>query len=276
MFSVPTETHAQHRNPFSISPDPKLFYFSQQHVQCLQSLESALRLRSGLSLVLGDVGTGKTTIGRILVRLFYDKPDYMFRLILDPQFESETEFLGHLSKLFEVRHSAKSLLELKESLQSFLYYKGVNEKKIPVLIIDEGQKLTLPIMEVIRSLLNFETNEFKLIQVVILAQLEFADRIRTMPNFMDRISSSYLLEPFSRDELDRLIDHRLRRTGGPALTDVFTPAALDHIYSHSHGFPRRAMHLCHQAFQSKIGEHLAIIDADVIARNIRKQEVAYV
>lgn len=264
------------RNPFSISPDPKLFYFSRQHVSCLQSLESAIRLRSGLSLVLGDVGTGKTTIGRILMRLFHDKPDYLFRLILDPQFENELEFLSHLARLFEIKHNASSVLEIKESLQSYLYYKGVNEKKVPVLIIDEGQKLTPPMMEAIRGLLNFETNTSKLIQVVILAQLEFTERIRSMPNFMDRIASALVLEPFTRDELERLIDHRLRRTGDKPLHRVFTKRALDQVYEYSHGFPRKAIHLCHQAFMTRLGEHLDMIDEDVVTRSIRQREVAYV
>lgn len=266
----------QKRNPFSISPDPKLFYFSQQHVSCLQSLETAIRLRSGLSLVLGDVGTGKTTIGRILMRLFHDKPDYMFRLILDPQFETELEFLGHLARLFEIKHHAASVLEIKESLQSFLYYKGVNEKKVPVLIIDEGQKLTPPMMEAIRGLLNFETNTSKLIQVVILAQLEFTDRIRSMPNFLDRIASAFVLEPFTRGELERLIDHRLRRSGVEPLHRVFTKKALDQIFEYSHGFPRKAIHLCHQAFMTRLGEQLDVIDEDVVTRNIRQREVAHV
>jgi general secretion pathway protein A len=267
---------ASKRNPFSMSPDPHLFYFSAQHVACLQALESSIRLRSGLGVVLGDVGTGKTTVGRILMRLFQDKTDYMFRLILDPQFVDELEFLMHLSRLFNIKTKANSILEYKESLQSFLYFKGVNEKKIPVLVIDEGQKLSEPMMEVIRGLLNYETNDSKLIQVVVFAQLEFADKIRTMPNFMDRIATSYVLHPFNEDELYRMISHRLRRSGHEDLHRVFTESALKQIYAYSNGFPRKAINLCQQAYLAKITEQLTIIDEDLLARNVRRKEVSYV
>ncbi len=264
------------RNPFSMSPDPGLFYFSFQHVECLQALETSLRIRSGLSVVLGDVGTGKTTVGRILIRLFQDKPEYAFRMILDPQFGTEEEFLGHLIQLFEVRTTASTLLDRKEALQEFLFFKGLHEKKIPVLLIDEGQKLSPAMMEIIRGLLNYETNEFKLIQVVIFGQLELAEKIRTMPNFLDRISSSHILRPFSEYELVRMLDYRTRRCGYHDIHDLFTDRALAEVYARSNGFPRRAINLCHQAMLVKLNEELDIIDEDVLTHNIRHKEMAYV
>jgi len=264
------------KNPFSMSPDPQLFYFSSQHVECLQTLESSIRLRSGLSTVLGAVGTGKTTVGRILLRLFQDKPDYIFRMILDPQFKDELEFLEHLGQLFDIKTNAKTVLEYKEALQSFLFYKGINEKKIPVLVIDEGQKLTESMMEIIRSLLNYETNEFKLIQVVILAQMEFTEKIRRMPNFMDRIAAAYILDAFSEEDLNKMIAHRLKKSGFDDPSRVFTPSALKQIYDYSQGFPRKAINLCYQAYLVKLNDELDVIDESVLTRNIRRKEVAYV
>lgn len=263
-------------NPFSMSPDPHLFYFSRQHVECLQLLESTIRLKSGLNVVLGDVGTGKTTLGRILIRLFKDKPEYIFRMILDPKFTSEDEFLSHLLQLFEVKTEATSCLGRKDALENFLYFKGVRERRIPVLIIDEGQKLTSAMMEIIRSLLNYETNEFKLIQVVILAQLELAAQIRQMPNFMDRIAGSYVLQPMDQEDLMRMIGYRLKKCGYDDLHGVFTKDALLKIYDHSRGFPRKAINLCYHAMMVKMNDQLDVIGEDVVTYNIRRKEVTYV
>ncbi len=277
MHLWPTTTiDVTQRNPFSISPDPHLFYFSRQHVECLQLLESALRQRSGMNVILGHVGTGKTTVGRILVRLFQDRSQYIFRMILDPQFESELEFLEHLAQLFEIKSTAQTVLEYKEALQSFLYFKGINEKKIPVLILDEGQKLSEPMMEVLRVLLNYETNAFKLIQVVILAQIEFAEKIRRAPNFMDRIASSYVLQPLSKDELVHMIDHRLRKSECGTAEDLFTRDALEFIYDYSQGFPRKAINLCYHAYLIKTMEPVLRITDDMLADSVRRKEVLYV
>ena len=148
------------KEPFSNSPDPDFFYHSRQHHDCLQKLELALRLRRGLNIVIGDVGTGKTTLCRQLIRRFAATDDVETHLILDPSFTTPTEFLMTVYKIFQgVKPSdATNAWQLKEIIKQYLYQQGVDKQKTTVLIIDEGQKIPEFCLELLREFLNYETN----------------------------------------------------------------------------------------------------------------------
>ena len=158
------------KEPFSTSPDPEFFYRGRAHQSALTRLEIAVRLKRGLSIILGDVGTGKTTLGRILVQLFKKDKDFKFHLILDPGFKSEFQFLKHVGTMLNIRGEYKSSIEYQEAIKHYLFEEGVNKKKTIVLLMDEGQKITLPLLEILRIFLNYETNQFKLC---------FAEHIKT-------------------------------------------------------------------------------------------------
>ena len=96
--------------PFSMTPDPKFFYHTKQHGECLNRLEISLRLNRGLNLIMGGIGTGKTTLSRLLLGRFVEfGKKYKFYLILDPTWENNREFLIHLIKLFGICGFKKSL-----------------------------------------------------------------------------------------------------------------------------------------------------------------------
>ena len=191
------------KEPFSTSPDPDFFYLSKEHESALANILIELRLKRGLSVILGDVGTGKTTLSRKLIQELKDRPDFIFHIILDPSFESEELFLTSLAKNFEININNDPLVgivALREGLERFLFQKGVTENKTVTLIIDEAQKLNESSLEVLRVLLNYETNEFKLIQLVLLGQLELHAKITDIANFFDRISFKYTLNPLDFEE----------------------------------------------------------------------------
>jgi len=252
------------QEPFSISPDPQFLYHSLRHNTILKRLEIAIRLQKGLCLVLGDVGTGKTTLLRSLLQAFKDEPDFVFHLILDPGFKSEYQFLLSLVKLFDLKPAANSTLDFKEAVQKYLLQKGVEENKIICLLIDEGQKLNLESLEVLRTLLNFETNEYKLLQVVIMSQLELIPRIKEIPNFIDRIAVKCIVEPLGKQETKEMIEYRLRQAGFLGGAGLFSDEAIELIYQQTQGYPRRVAMLCHDALELAVMRDSQIIDEETI------------
>ena len=243
------------KEPFSNSPDPEFFYHSREHVDCLQKLELSLLLRRGLNVIIGDVGTGKTTLCRQLIRRFSKREDVDTHLILDPHFVDANEFLLTVAKMFSNKVPAKSNnnWQIKEYIKQFLYRRGVEQEKTTILIIDEGQKIPAFCLEILREFLNYETNEFKLLQIVIFAQLEFEKIIQKHPNFADRINLYHYLKPLSFRDTRSMIKFRLEqsRASGKRL-ELFSLAGLMAIYRFTDGYPRKIINLCHQSILTMI------------------------
>ncbi|PIU42093.1 MAG: transposase [Candidatus Omnitrophica bacterium CG07_land_8_20_14_0_80_42_15] len=262
------------KEPFSTSPDPNFFYLSKEHERALTNILIELRLKRGLSVVLGDVGTGKTSLSRKLIQDLKVREDFVFHIILDPLFENENVFLASLIKNFEIGsadYSSSTLLDLRESLEKFLFQRGVIENKTVTLIIDEAQKLSESSLEILRVLLNYETNEFKLLQIVLLGQVELHSKIMNIPNFFDRISFKYTLNPLDFDETKEMIEFRLRQAGYRANMHLFLDEAVREIYQHSQGYPRRITMLCHKALKNLVLKNRFIVDAESIKEIVEEE-----
>ncbi|MBS3732626.1 MAG: AAA family ATPase [Desulfobacterales bacterium] len=239
------------KEPFSNTPDPDFFFRSTRHAECLQKLEIAIRLRRGLCIVRGEVGTGKTTLCRHLVRLLSKDENIAVHMVLDPGFDRTGDFAAAINEMLTSTQNALScttVAEHKEMIKHHLFESGVDNANTTVLIIDEGQKLSAGCAEFLRELLNYETNENKLLQIVVFAQNEIRDLLYTHPNFADRAALYHHLQPLSRKETAQLIQYRLqtaasqtRKTTSP----VFTRRGLRRIYRLSRGYPRKIIHLSH-------------------------------
>lgn len=261
------------KEPFSNSPDPEFFYGSHQHLECLQKLELALRLRRGLNVIIGDVGTGKTTLCRQLIRRFTKTKEFETHLVLDPGFSSTAEFLITIIEMLTGRRPPEEARDwqMKEVVKNHLFKLGVNKKKTVVLIIDEGQKLPGFCLELLREFLNYETNEYKLLQIVIFAQTEFQNTIDNYANFADRINLYHHLKPMSFGDTRAMIRFRLEKSSTNFKDyTYFSLPALIAIYVASRGYPRKIINLCHRCILTMIIQSRPSVDLFLARTCIRR------
>jgi general secretion pathway protein A len=261
------------KEPFSTSPDPNFFYESSEHRAALMRLVIEIRLKRGLSVVLGDVGTGKTTLSRKLFQMLKEREDIIFHMVLDPTFESEEIFLDSLVRTFaiEMNNPHPTILDYKEAIKRYLFEEGVEKNRTIVLLIDEAQKLNSLSLEALRMLLNYETNEFKLLQLVILGQMELLPRLTEVRNLIDRVSLLYTLSPFGIDETREMIEFRIRQAGYNGREKLFSELAIREVFKYTEGYPRRIGMLCHKALKLLVMKNKQFVDNEIIKEIIEHE-----
>ncbi|MCF7887583.1 MAG: AAA family ATPase [Candidatus Omnitrophica bacterium] len=261
------------REPFSTSPDPDFFYQSSSHKKALANILIESQLRRGLSVVLGDIGTGKTTLSRKLLQLLKTKENIDSYIILDPTYDTRYLFLLSLAKIFgiEIKRARPTILQIKEKIERFLFQKGVNENRRVVLLIDEAQNINQHSLEVLRILLNYETNKFKLLQLIVLGQMELLPRLKERKNFIDRVSLKCKLNPLNQEETREMVNFRLRRAGYKSRQDLFSKDAIAHIYEYTRGYPRKILMFCHKALRSLLIEKKSVVDNKIVEQIIESE-----
>jgi general secretion pathway protein A len=236
--------------PFTLTPDPRFLYRSESHEEAITLLQQAIRRKEGFIVLTGDIGTGKTTSCRALLEQL--DATVFTSLILNP-FLSIEELLREVLLDFGVvsregvrsgRIATASKHELISTLHEFLL-SLMPIHGSAVLIIDEAQHLSPQVLEQIRIISNLETNESKLLQIVLVGQLNLLDVLAAaeMRQLDQRISIRATLKPLNREEVEAYIAHRLWvARGSTAVT--FEPAALDLVHAYTGGVPRIINLLC--------------------------------
>jgi general secretion pathway protein A len=261
------------QEPFSNSPDPDFFFHSREHQECLQKLELSLLLRRGLNVIIGDVGTGKTTLCRQLIRRFAQRDEITTHLILDPLFVDGLELLTTVGKMLMGPQAklGNNEWQIKEQIKQFLFKSGVKQNKTTVLIIDEGQKIPVFCLEILREFLNYETNEYKLLQIIIFAQKEFENTIKKYANFADRINLYHYLKPLNFRDTRLMIKFRLEKSKETnKKIDIFTYPALLKIYRTSGGYPRKIINLCHHCILAMIVQNRSKVSSALVRSCIKR------
>jgi len=239
-------------------------------------IEISLYLKRGLNVVCGDVGTGKTTICRKLIRNLSSNQQFEVHLVLDPTFIDSSEFLKATGSMLlnpGIDFSNKSDSEIREMMKVSLFRKGVNEEKTVVLIIDEGQKIPVYCLELLRELLNYETNEHKLLQIVIFAQKEFEQVLKNYHNFTDRINLKFQLGPLSYKDTKQMIEYRVKQSRiNESNSKLFTLLGLLAVYYYTKGYPRKIINLCHKITLAMIINESKIADL-LLVRSIAHETI---
>jgi len=263
------------KEPFSTSPDPEFFYQSKEHKSALYRMRVAIELKRGLSLILGDVGTGKTTLSRRLAQLLKAEQNLIMTMILNPIYESEEQFLADLVERFHIttdftNGNEPRVLDYMKAIEKFLFETSVEHGKTIVLLIDESQKLIEPCLEILRSLLNYETNEYKILQLILMSQMELLPRISRIKNLWDRIALKYVINPLEEDEVKELIDFRLKQAGYISRYPIFSNNAINAIYNYTQGYPRKIALVCHDALEYLVMHKKEMVDKEVVQELIQK------
>ncbi|HMK66569.1 MAG TPA: AAA family ATPase [Thermodesulfobacteriota bacterium] len=222
--------------PFRLTPDPRFLYLSKKHAEALDHLIYGITQGEGFMVISGDVGTGKTTVIRSLLDRLSD-PKIETALILNPLLEID-ELLKSILEDFGITPQRGSKKDLIDQLNAFLLSLNQEGKK-GVVIVDESQNLAPDLLEELRSLSNLETHEEKLLQIVLVGQLELWNKLNdyNLRQLKQRISVSYRLEPLSLKEVGGYIQHRLSIAGFKGSLG-FSSWAMRLIYRATGGIPR--------------------------------------
>ena len=230
--------------PFNLTPDPRFLYLSSKHKEAFAHLLYGIRNRSGFVMVSGEIGTGKTTICRSLLKQL--DPDTEVGFIFNPKL-SPTELLKTINSDFGIASKADTIRGLVEELNTYLLDRAGKGKSC-VLIIDEAQNLGTETLEQVRLLSNLETETEKLLQIVLIGQPELAEKLalNELRQLNQRITARYHLGSLSKDETLHYIAFRLRVAGGQKKVR-FTRSAVGLVYKLSRGTPRVINALCDRA-----------------------------
>jgi general secretion pathway protein A len=262
-------------SPFRVNPDPRYLYLTEEIEEALAGLMYGIKTRKGFVTLIGEVGTGKTTlINRLLdwLKLQQIRTAFIFNTRVNT-----TQLFEFVLAEFDITCESRSKSQQLMRLNHWLLERHAAGETV-VLIIDEAQNLTYPVMEEIRLLTNLETSTDKLLQIVLSGQQELDEKLKLpqLRQLRQRISVRCKTSPLTNEQTHEYVAERLRIAGANG-QPIFSAKAIDVIHKYSHGIPRVINLLCEHALTGAYVEEQRPIEpplVEEVAREFQLDEVA--
>jgi general secretion pathway protein A len=259
--------------PFAITPNPRFLYLSTKHREAMNHLLYGIRERKGFVQFTGEVGAGKTTLCRALLEQLPPE-QYSTALILNPVLNPD-HMMAAIATEFGLDVRGKDRFQILQILNYFLLDEMAKGRDV-VLIIDEAQNLTNDLLEQVRLISNLETDDRKLLQIVLMGQPELRDRLNdhSLRQLRQRITVRYHLSPLRLAEVKEYIRHRLHVSGANG-SPYFSVGAIWRVFKYSKGIPRLVNAVCDKCLLAGFVQQRDRINFGTAGRAIRELEGAF-
>jgi len=229
------------RAPFSTTPDPAFAYATREHQLAVAKIQYSVEERQGIFLLQGDIGCGKTTVCQFMLNAWRDDPAMAVAYITNPSVRTPTQFLRLILTHFGVDPPYR-LQDNWDALRALLVT-NYREGRNTVILLDEAQTVSAENMETLTHLSNEQTQKVKLVQIVLLAQLNIIRKLTYKPALRDRIALGSTLNPLAYEDAIAMLRYRVEVAGGSF--DTLFPTSLHQaVYNTTKGIPRRLCMLC--------------------------------
>lgn len=250
------------RAPFSTTPDPSFAFATREHQLALAKIAYYTEERRGMFLLMGEVGTGKTTISQLSLNRWRDDPErFIAAHITDPSPRSPAAFMRLVLVSFGLRPT-RNLLDLKAAFRAFLVEQYKAGRTV-ILMIDEAQTIHSANLDTLQAMVNEQTQTAKLLQVVLLAQPNFEFKLAQKPALRSRIAGGTTLNPLTPEDAISLLRHRMSVADGD-FDRVFPESLHKTLYDATRGVPRDLCVLCDGALLNALAMNRRRVDEQAI------------
>lgn len=262
------------RDPFLDTADPYFYCELGALRKAKDRLAACIDESRGLTIVLGEPGTGKTSLSGALEQELLQDDRILLGKILDPTFATEVEFLIAVGRVFGLSLPPRSSAALKNALKNFFFETAVLENRTLVLIIDEAQNLSDENLEALRLLLNYHVPQKKLLNMLLFGQSELERRLNIRSNLIDRVDSWIRLQPLDEAMAGAVLDFRLSRAGLAPGQPIFTPEARELLTRAASGLPRRLTMLAHLSMEEAADRASTLVREDHVRAALAARGIA--